>query len=400
MAATLVTTPDAGSPQRRRLLALDGLRGIAIILVVLSHGWELWPTDQLTKIRPFDGLFWSGNLAVTMFFVVGGFVVTRGLLAQSERGRLNPIRFYLRRIVRIGVQLYPLLLVVVATSPWHNGIDHFTPMATRESVLTAGSYTWNWYLMNHALTARSDLGHLWYLSVEQQFYVALAIVIALLSRYRRVLTVPLVGLIVATVTWRAHVLQVDGWWDASLRTTTRMDGLLLGVLAAMVAPYLRRYDGYSTVALWISGLTMVALVLAASEKGDLDYLRAPGLIFEIATAVFVLGLFLAPAASGFARTLSVRPLRVLGVASLAIYVWHYPLFWTLSHHTTHWDWVPRTLLAFALLIAIVAVAQLLIERPTKRWLGSHLQPRDRRGPANEPATQAAVPSQVRAEPEQ
>jgi peptidoglycan/LPS O-acetylase OafA/YrhL len=396
----LVSASDIGSPQRQRLLALDGLRGIAIVLVVLSHGWELWPTNQLTKIRPFDGLFWSGNLAVTMFFVVGGFVVTEGLLAQTEHGRLNPFRFYLRRLIRIGVQLYPLLLVIVAVSSWHNGIDHFTSSTTRDSVLSAGSYTWNWYLMNHALTARSDLGHLWYLSVEQQFYVVLAIVIALLSRYRRLLIVALVALIVATVGWRAHVLRVDGWWDASLRTTTRMDGLLLGVLVAVAAPYLRRYGRYSTAALWISGLTMVALVLAASEKGDLDYLRIQGLIFNVAAALFVLGLFLAPIPSPLARTLSAKPLCVLGTASLAIYVWHYPLFWTVSRHTTHWDWVPRTLFAFGLLIAIVVVAQLLIERPTKRWLARHLQPHQRQMSAEEASEPpSAPPRHVRAEPE-
>jgi peptidoglycan/LPS O-acetylase OafA/YrhL len=395
---TLAGTSDTSSPQRNRLLALDGLRGIAILLVVLSHGWELWPTDQLTKIKPFDGLFWSGNLAVTTFFVVGGFVVTRGLLAQTEHGRLNPFRFYARRIIRIGVQLYPLLLVVLATSGWHNGIDHFTRSATRDSVLSAGSYTWNWYLMNHALTARSDLGHLWYLSVEQQFYVVLAIVLALLSRYRRLLIVGVVALIIATAVWRAHVLHVDGWWDASLRTTTRMDGLLLGVLAAMAVPHPRRYDRYSTAALWVSGLTMVALVLAASQKGDLDYLRAQGLIFDVAAAVFVVGLFLAPVASPLARTLSAKPLCILGAASLTIYVWHYPLFWAVSRHTTHWGWVPRTLLAFGLLIVVVIIVQLLLERPTKRWLARHLQPRKRHGPAHDTQPQP-VPGQVRTEPE-
>ena len=370
MAATAASPSDT----RQRMPALDGLRGIAIVLVVLSHGWELWPTGQLTRIRPFDGLFWSGNLAVTMFFVVGGFVVTLGLLSHAEHGRLNPLRFYARRIIRIGAQLYPMLLAVVATSAWHNSVDHFSATTTRNSVLSAATYNWNWYLEKHALTARPDLGHLWYLSVEQQFYVALAIVLLLLSRYRRLLIVALVALVVATVVWRAHVLHVDGAWVAALRTTTRMDGLLLGVLAAVALPYLRPYARYSAAALWISGLTMVTLVLAASQKGDQDYLRAQGIVFDLAAAVLVVGVCLVPSTSPFTRALSARPLCVLGTASLAIYVWHYPLFWTVTRHTARWDWVPRTLVAFALLAAIVLVAQLLIERPTKRWLEGHLQP--------------------------
>jgi len=394
VAATATSTSDSQDSQRQRILALDGLRGIAIVLVVLSHGWTLWPTDKLTKIRPFDGLFWSGNLGVTVFFVVGGFVVTLGLMAQTEQGRLNPLRFYLRRIIRIGAQLYPLLLAVIAASAWHNGIDHFTTSGTRDSVLSIATYNWNWYLMHHALSARSDLGHLWYLSVEMQFYVVLAIVLALFSRYRRLLIIGLVALVVATVIWRAHVLHHDGWWIASLRTTTRMDGLLLGVLAALAVPYLRRYARYSSAALWISAITMVTLVLVSSEKGDLDYLRSQGLIFDIAAAVFTLAVYLEPVISPFTRALSATPLCTLGAASLAIYVWHYPLFWAVSHHTSRWDWVPRTLTAFGLLIATVVAAQLLIERPTKAWLRRHLRP-----PVS-PASEPQPPTPVGAETEQ
>lgn len=361
-----------------RIGALDGLRGIAIILVVLSHGWALWPTDHLTRIRPFDGLFYSGSLAVTLFFVIGGFVVTRGLLMQADgSGVPNPLRFYARRFVRLGVQLYPLLVVVLIV----NSLDHSDPYGaapTRDSVLAVGSYTWNWYLMGHVFTARSDLGHLWYLSVEQQFYVVLALVVALLARYRRSSMIALVALVIACVMWRAHVLDVEGSWRASLRTTTRMDGLLLGVFAALAVTRLQALRRVASPLLWLSGLAMLCLILVSSAKGNLDYLKGQGLAFDIAAAVFIIAIYLAPPRSELVRALSVSPIRLLGTWTLAIYVWHYPLFWFVARHTHHWSWVARTAVAFGVLAAIVAATDLLIERPTKRWLTSHLR-LERRG---------------------
>ena len=97
---------------RRRLLALDGLRGVAIALVVLSHGWALWPLDSI-KGMPFIGLFRAGNIAVTVFFVIGGYLLTRSLLAEVERpGRLTAGQAALRRLLRISAHVYALLIAL------------------------------------------------------------------------------------------------------------------------------------------------------------------------------------------------------------------------------------------------------------------------------------------------
>jgi peptidoglycan/LPS O-acetylase OafA/YrhL len=354
---------------RKRVPAFDGLRGLAIILVLLSHGWTLWPTGQLKSIRPLDGLFWSGNLAVTVFFVVGGFVVTGSLLAEWEHaGKLNPFSFYLRRFIRLGVQLYPLVLVILIVS-FLDKADPNSGSTTRESLLSIGTYSWNWYLMNHPLSARSDLGHLWYLSVEQQFYVGLALMIAIFGKYKRRIAIGLGVLIVLTAVWRFHVFNVEGWWRASLRTTTRMDGLLLGSLAAMTISHLTAIRRYAVAFLWVSSVCMIALVLASTEIDQYQYLHAQGLAFDLAVAVFVVAAYYAHNSESRVMRFMTWPwLRAIGGASLAIYLWHYPLFWAVARHTSTWYWFARSLLSFALLTVVVLAAHRFIEQPTKRWL--------------------------------
>ena len=93
------TTTSAAPATRPRLLALDGLRGIAIALVVLSHTWVL---TQMPDEGPGRVLMTSGNYAVAYFFAIGGFLATRALLREVEsRGQVRPAIFFVRRWIRI-----------------------------------------------------------------------------------------------------------------------------------------------------------------------------------------------------------------------------------------------------------------------------------------------------------
>src|SRR5436305_9299443 len=100
----------------RRVDLYDGLRGVAIVLVVLSHGWQLWPVDWIDAhawVRP---LFRSGNSAVSVFLVASGFLMFRALTARRELARMRPDTAFLRRLARVGPGLWLFLLVVVVVS--------------------------------------------------------------------------------------------------------------------------------------------------------------------------------------------------------------------------------------------------------------------------------------------
>lgn len=351
----------------RRILALDGLRGATIILVVLTHSWLVYPKETIEQVPVLRGLFHGGS--VTVFFVIGGFIVTGNLLRERGAGVLDPVRFYLRRIVRIGVHLVPLavaILVVHHIDPTDTSSDE----ATNRSLVSALTYTWNTFLVDHALDARPDLGHLWYLSVQQQAYLVLPLTVILLAAHRKAFAVLLAAATVAVVVHRYGVLAADGLWPASLLTTTRADGLLLGALLAVglpwVAPLLRERRWVATAC----AAALVVLVIISPEIPEDQYLREWGVGFTLLAALLVAALVVGPTSNRTSRALSRPVMRSLGDASLAIYVWHYPLFWMLARHTATWSGTSRTAAAVLLLVLIVAAAQRFIDRPARRWLAS------------------------------
>jgi peptidoglycan/LPS O-acetylase OafA/YrhL len=366
--------PEVRGPSNR-VLALDGVRGIAIVLVVLGHGWILWPMDSIDEIPVVRGLFHGGTVIV--FFVIGGFIVGGNLMREHAAGRLDPVRFYLRRIVRIGVQLVPLAIVILVVDRF-DSTDADTAEGTRRSLVAVLTYTWNTWFIDNALLARADLGHLWYLSVQQQAYLVLPLLVVLLAR-SRVSFVVLMTVIAAAITvHRFIVLEQGDWVAASLLTTTRADGLFVGAAAvALLWPAGRgmsrgmsRLPRAAGAIALVTGLTLVGLVLVSPEVGPFAPLDWWGVAFTVVCAAFVVSVARLDGDRLLARGLAHPALTWLGKASLAIYVWHYPIFYAVSRHSPDWHWGARTAVAGAGLAVVVVLAQRLIEEPTRRWLAT------------------------------
>lgn len=366
---------DVPPPGRPRDAVLDGIRGCAIVLVVLSHLWTIADLDGIRRYAPLDGLFRAGDQAVTVFLVVGGYLVTRTLLRrEASAAGPRPWRYLLERLVRIGAQLYPLVLAVLVAHEL-DAKDRFSDTATYRSLATVSTFTWNWYLQNNASPARSDLGHLWYLSVQEQFYLGLVIVIALFARFRTRLIWAVVGAIFLVTVWRIHVWDTEGWWHSSLRTTTRCDGLLWGVLAALVAERLPSRPSVAGRAFLLSTVAIASVILSSARFRDGSYYTWQGPVLDASLAGWLLAgsqmREAAPtdaAAERVRRWLSWPPLAALGAYSLSIYVWHFPLFWFVALHTSGWDSFPRTVLGVGLLCVVVLVTERLFGRPSRRWL--------------------------------
>ena len=154
-------------------------------------------------------------------------------------------------------------------------------------------YTWNWFVGAHPLEARGDLGPLWYLSVEMQFYLVLAVVVALWGARRRELGLALLILIPLVTWWRWHSYDVEGWYISPLRTSTRIDGLLWGALVALLVPYLQsatkllpRLRRDAAAFLGASSLVMIGVVMSSSRFDIGDYMKLQGLVMAVAVAMF------------------------------------------------------------------------------------------------------------------
>ncbi|WP_110181549.1 acyltransferase family protein [Nocardioides solisilvae] len=359
-----MSTAAVVRPQRTAIY--DGLRGIAIVLVILSHGWTLWPTDGIDSNPVTKTLFESGNFAVSIFFVVGFFLATRSLLRRVENGQgVSPPVLVARRYVRIGGQLAFAMVVLTVITAMDDS-DPYGKTETRNSIIRIMTFTWNQYLQTRAIVARPDLGHLWYLSVDFQIFILVVVLVWLLRRHRAWLVVTLAGILVACFMWRAHIYGTEGIYQALLRTTVRMDAPVIGALAAAAMPYLgflrRQAD-------WIAVASCVALVpLAHLASPDHAYFGLPGVGVSVALALFMVSTSLAQPPAVLVKALSWRLIALLGERSLSLYIWHYPLFWYVSRHSEGWSTFERTVGGILLTLLASVVSEYLVERRVQKVL--------------------------------
>jgi peptidoglycan/LPS O-acetylase OafA/YrhL len=355
---------DVSATARRRVAVFDGVRGVAIVLVVLSHGWTLWPAQDLVAREGLRQLFTSGDAAVSVFFVVGSFLATGGLLRLARAGRLRPPVAVVRRWIRLSAQTYALLLTVLVVEVLYPG-GTFPDRNTGASVLNASTYTWNWFLHSHPADARPDLGHLWYLSVDFQVFLVVLVATWALRRRTVALAATLAVMLLLCLWWRSHLLDSDPY-GVALRTWARADAPLTGALAAVALTWLRRLSPWSAP-LAVAGA--VALLPAFWFSADFrTYFGWGGLAVDLASAALLIGCTLGNPPMILRRTLGSAPLAFAGRHSLGVYLWHYPVFWFLALHASDWHWPTKAGLAIAVTLVVSLISHRYIEVPAQRLL--------------------------------
>lgn len=284
----MASTGEAGRAVGRRP-ELDGVRGIAIVLVLVGHA--------LAPHR-FGTLAAAG---VTLFFVLSGYLITGLLVDEHERtGTINVRRFYWRRFTRLAP---PLAVMLAMTAPLlRPGPGAWLPAAT--------------WTANYAYLAGADTapyGHTWSLGVEEQFYLVwpLALLALLAGDRRRVVSVA--GWACAVLfAWRLALIAAGDLLYAYEAFEAAAQPVLLGAVVALC-----RWR--TPAALGVIGAAgVVAPALAVSLWiGNPWWLTVP----VLATP----GAALLVAAAGACPWLTWRPLAAAGVASYSLYLWHEPI---------------------------------------------------------------------------
>jgi len=217
----------------RRIPELDGLRGLAILLVLFFHYFA--SSSLLPRyVSAFGRLSWSG---VDLFFVLSGFLLG-GILLDAKTSPAYFKTFYARRAYRI-VPVYAVTLVVF----WL--INAFWEVGKRNVAwqwLFSGSFPWYIYAtftQNFAMTLGGTLGPAWLgatwsLAVEEQFYLTLPLIIRYVSRRR--LPYVLGAIIIAAPVCRAllRLFYANGVFGSFVLMPCRADSLMLGVAAALL----------------------------------------------------------------------------------------------------------------------------------------------------------------------
>jgi peptidoglycan/LPS O-acetylase OafA/YrhL len=297
---------------------VEGLRAIAILLVVCYHGDLLWVT--------------GGFVGVDVFFVISGFLITR-LLFESQRrhGRVQLAEFYIRRMKRLlPAAALVTLCVLVAARLWSAPLDK--ERVGHDAVYSA-LYGMNLHLAHEGTDyLRSDdsvspLTHYWSLSIEEQFYLGLPLLIlalVLVNRaYRRVALIGALSMVIVVSLMRSITLTPDNGVDAYYSLSTRAWEFGIGGLIALFAPAMLRVPRLLAIpASWV-GLAMIG---AAGVLYD-DNTAFPGsaaLLPVLGTALVIAG-GAREHDRGAEALLGSPPAQVVGKLSYSLYLWHWPV---------------------------------------------------------------------------
>jgi peptidoglycan/LPS O-acetylase OafA/YrhL len=338
--------------------ALDGVRGLAVLVVVLFHGWT--------------GLVPGGWVGVDVFFVLSGFLITRILVEErSATGRIRLSRFYGRRALRLLPALLVLLIACSAftlASPMSK-LGQGTPHAV---LATLGYYS------NFLFANQDNMGlltHTWSLSVEEQFYLIWpALLMALLLSRRNWVALAACGAgIIEVNMWRlvlvqghAEVTRIYSGFD------TRADALLMGcaLALAMELGLLDRLPRRSLEIAALVGATCIGLV-AFRGPAWIAFERGGYTLVALAAAA-VIALVAVRSSTVAHRIFEVRWLVVVGQRSYGLYLWHFPvqvILFPPAHAAglvpswVAWPEVAQTALVLAISWTLASLSWVLVERP-------------------------------------
>jgi peptidoglycan/LPS O-acetylase OafA/YrhL len=328
---------------------IDGLRAVAVGLVVLFHAWPKW-------LR-------SGFIGVDVFFVISGFLITSIILKDLKRRSFTIRGFYVRRIRRIFPALVTVVLAVLAFGWYVLLKQEFSQLG--KHVAAAAAFVSNLVLWSEAgywdnESVTKPLLHLWSLGVEEQFYLVWPIAMALCFRVRFGILAFLALTLAGSFLYGLYATFKHPA-EAYFSPVTRFWELASG---GLVAYAMSKRNPLLPKPLLVSSIGLVLLVLGAVLiKGQADFPGAWALLPVLGTCALI--------AAGNAsfinrRLLGNRLMVKIGLVSYPFYLWHWPL---LSFGYIIEGEKPDPLIKVALVLAALALAFLtyhLIERPVQQ----------------------------------
>lgn len=339
-----------------RIPGLDGLRGVCIVLVSVSH---FAVANNLSCPAWFRQARFLGGPAVDMFFVISGFLITLLLLRELDReGTISLPQFFARRALRILPAYVAFLLA--------------TALLQRLSIVSLDGRGWALaltYTVNFVPHPPAWIGHVWSLSVEEHFYLVWPLILCLGgSRVAlRLLALAVAGA-AALRCLLFYSLSRDAV-DLDLLTFTRMDTIAVGCLLAFVVreprarPFFEKLRPRPTLVAVAALAMLFASICVLGQSGKYClFIKRP---LEAALFALVIAACLANERSLLRSVLSCRPLVVLGVLSYSLYLWQ-PL---LHPPGNGWPYAWPANIACATVCAVISYT--CVERPSlrcKRWL--------------------------------
>lgn len=355
--------------KRRYITGLDGIRAIAVIMVLAYH----------LKLA----LFKSGFLGVTVFFVLSGYLITGILISEvEEEGTIDLKNFWLRRIRRLVPAVMSMAVVIIFVSAVVNRVI-FTKGCKDFLASVLGFNNW-WQIFNkvsyfEAARVPSPFTHCWSLAIETQFYLIYPLILLGIyklaksrgeGRAKRGLLFAGVTLLLALISVILMIVLFDPQQDASrvyYGTDTRAFSLLFGALLAILWDYRmvpRRLSASVNMVLGsVSFAVLLVMTIAINGSSNFWYRGGQfvGTILTVLVIYTVLG-----RKTWLSRFLSNPVLKWIGDRSYSIYLWHYPIILLISKGIKASWWI--TLIEIVLSVVLAELSYRFIETPIRHGI--------------------------------
>ena len=355
--------------KRRYITGLDGIRAIAVIMVLAYH----------LKLA----LFKSGFLGVTVFFVLSGYLITGILISEvEEEGTIDLKNFWLRRIRRLVPAVMSMAVVIIFVSAVVNRII-FTKGCKDFLASVLGFNNW-WQIFNkvsyfEAAGVPSPFTHCWSLAIETQFYLIYPLILLGIyklvksreeGRAKRGLLFAGVTLLLALISVILMIVLFDPQQDASrvyYGTDTRGFSLLFGALLAILWEYQmvpRRLSASVNMVLGsVSFAVLLVMTIAINGSSNFWY-RGGQFVGTILTVLVIYTV--SGRKTWLSRFLSNPVLKWIGDRSYSIYLWHYPIILLISKGIKASWWI--TLIEIVLSVVLAELSYRFIETPIRHGI--------------------------------
>jgi peptidoglycan/LPS O-acetylase OafA/YrhL len=339
-----MTSPTANRPHYP---ALDGLRGLAILLVVFYHNFG------------FINYFFFGWLGVDLFFVLSGFLIT-DILLKTKNDPHYLKNFYGRRVLRIFPIYYLVLIIFLLIIPSLNvGLLNLDYYQTHQIWLWV--YLQNWlYIFKPPPPDSLSLSHLWSLAVEEQFYLIWPFVILLIGKIKPLfffmLSLLIIVIAVRFLVWLYHIEKIAYF---NLYTFSRIDGICIGSMLALLRQFNSRFlqKNIAVIVFTLAGLNFIFYFFNNAYSFSFPFLA----IIGYTTFAVIFGILVNEAVNNnkiIVLLFNNRFMKFFGKISYGLYIFHWPIYLILRNLVIN---LPNIIISIIATIIAIVVSWLSFE---------------------------------------
>lgn len=353
-----IFSPGAAMEHNR---ALDGLRGVALLAVFACHS-PFFFRYHFEMVAAYASRVEGGGRGVDLFFVLSGFLITSKLIEMHrDRGCISLKVFFVNRATRLFPALYAMLFVTTVVY-----VIDGAPFNTITPSLFAAVFYYVTWMSTFGIPIVTWLGHLWSLSLEEQFYVVWPFIMMLAVRTRvRTACIGIALFAVAALAWRIIQYRHNPLLFAfgGTRPDIRFDGPVYGALVAFIVSRYTLSRSLSLFAGVVGGSLVAAHIVFAWVQRP--YSAFIGIsLFYLAAGLLILSL--TTHATWIARFLENRVLTTIGRYSYGAYLWHFPIWLYITGRMRIASPLVQATVCLVVTALATAASWIFIEQPAMR----------------------------------